>query len=151
MRPKKVFDQAIGASLNFNKSYTVKKLSVINFRKTMKNKTRKKVYNGLRSGGTKSFYTSDLHTSVGGVQYKKQFLTQMKGRPAKICGWTRNPHWIVGTPMIRDLLMIDCLKYYSQVPKYETFLGEILGKKSHILASHRINRGKYGDYFFIQK
>lgn len=57
------------------------------------------VYNGLRSGGTKSFYTSDLHTSVGGVQYKKQFLTQMKGRPVKICGWTRNPHWIVGTPM----------------------------------------------------
>ena len=96
----------------FNKSYTVKKLSVTNFRKTMKNKTRKKVYNGLRSGGTKSFYTSDLHTSVGGVQYKKQFLTQMKGRPVKICGWTRNPHWIVGTPMIRDLLMIDCLKYY---------------------------------------
>ena len=41
---------------------------------------------------------------------------------------------------------------YSQVPKYETFLGEILGKKSHILASHRIYtaRGKYGDKFLIK-
>ena len=66
---------------------------------------QEKVYNGLRSGGVKTFYTSDLHSSVGGVQYSKQFIRRDKGRPVKICGWTRNPHWLVGTPMIRDHMM----------------------------------------------
>jgi len=57
------------------------------------------VFNGLRSGGKKQFYPIANFISFERVQYVNELLHQEKGRPVEVAGWTRNPYWLVGTPM----------------------------------------------------
>ena len=54
------------------------------------------MFDGLRLGGKKEFYTA---TDVTSFLRKGEVLKAIPNRPCKICGWTRSPYWLVGTPV----------------------------------------------------